>query len=58
MLLPASTNGKGLTVIVTLSVAEQPFPSVPTTVYVDVDVALDVGFEMVALSSDPAGDQE
>lgn len=32
VLIPASTTGKGLTVIVTLSVAEQPLASVPTTV--------------------------
>ena len=58
MLAPASTIGKGFTVIVTLSDAEHPFPSVPTKVYVIVDVGFAIGLKTVVLLSDVPGDQE
>lgn len=44
-----------LTFIVTVSVDEQPFKSLPVTVYVVADDGEATGFEMAALSSDAAG---
>ena len=45
----------GVTVTVTTSVEEQPFISLPVTVYVVVEAGVAKGFEMAALSNDDAG---
>ena len=45
----------GVTVTVTTSVEEQPFISLPVTVYVVVEAGVAKGFEIVALSNDAAG---
>ena len=41
------TTGRGFTVTVTCAVAEQPFASVPVTVYVDVEDGLAVTLDPV-----------
>lgn len=52
---PALATGNAFTITLTVSDEEQPFTSVPTTVYVVVAVAEDVGVDVVAPVKDPAG---
>ena len=55
--VPAPAVGSDKIVTTMLSDDEQPFTSVPTTVYVVDDMALDIGLATIGLLNDAAGDQ-